>query len=111
MHLRPRTAIIAAVMRVRDTLSWATHQFFHSQGFLYLHTPLIITSDCEGVGEMFQVAALCIILTVTPLSHSGAVTHAAASHATHSPGRHRQTVCTGSRQQAHIYIYVHTALQ
>ena len=56
-HLRLRTSIIAAAMRVRDTLSWAPHQFFHSHGFLYLHTPLITTSDCEGAGEMFQVAA------------------------------------------------------
>ena len=56
MHLRPRTNTIGAVARIRNALSWATHEFFQSHGFLYLHTPLITTSDCEGAGEMFQVA-------------------------------------------------------
>ena len=55
MHLRPRTNTIGAVARIRNALSWATHDFFQSHGFLYLHTPLITTSDCEGAGEMFQV--------------------------------------------------------
>ena len=96
-HLRPRTDIIAAATRVRDTVSWAIRDFFHLHGFRDLHTPSITTSDCEGAGEMFQVAALCIILTVPPLSHSGAVAHAV--HAMHSSGRRWQTVCTGSRQQ------------
>ena len=57
MHLRPRTNTIGAVARIRNALSWATHDFFQSHGFLYLHTPLITTSDCEGAGEMFQVPA------------------------------------------------------
>ena len=56
MHLRPRTNTIGAVARIRNALSWATHDFFQSHGFLYLHTPLITTSDCEGAGEMFQVS-------------------------------------------------------
>ncbi|CAK0787728.1 hypothetical protein CVIRNUC_010950 [Coccomyxa viridis] len=58
MHLRPRTNTIGAVARIRNALSWATHDFFQSHGFLYLHTPLITTSDCEGAGEMFQVTTL-----------------------------------------------------
>ena len=59
MHLRPRTNTIGAVARIRNALSWATHDFFQTHGFLYLHTPLITTSDCEGAGEMFQVLPLC----------------------------------------------------
>ena len=57
-HLRARTNIISAVARVRNALSAATHQFFHKNGFAYLHTPLITASDCEGAGEMFQVTTL-----------------------------------------------------
>ena len=57
MHLRPRTNTIGAIARIRNALSWATHDFFQTHGFLYLHTPLITASDCEGAGEMFQVAA------------------------------------------------------
>ena len=55
LHLRPRTNIIGAVARIRNALAHATHTFFQSRGFLYVHTPLITTSDCEGAGEMFQV--------------------------------------------------------
>ena len=57
-HLRPRTNTIAAVSRVRNCLAFATHEFFQKHGFLYVHTPLITTSDCEGAGEMFQVTTL-----------------------------------------------------
>lgn len=57
-HLRARTNTISAVARVRSALAQATHDFFSSQGFLYVHTPIISTSDCEGAGEMFQ--ARCI---------------------------------------------------
>lgn len=57
-HLRPRTNTLGAVARVRNTLSYATHQFFQSRGFLYLHTPIITASDCEGAGEMFRVTTL-----------------------------------------------------
>lgn len=45
-------------MRVRNNLAYATHNFFQSHGFLYIHTPIITTSDCEGAGEMFQVTTL-----------------------------------------------------
>jgi len=54
-HLRPRTNALGAVTRVRSRLSFAVHQFFHQQGFVHVHTPIITTSDCEGAGEMFQV--------------------------------------------------------
>lgn len=57
-HLRCRTNIIGAVARVRNSLSYATHQFFNNHGFLYVHTPIITSSDCEGAGEMFQVTTL-----------------------------------------------------
>ena len=58
MHLRPRTGLIGCVARCRDALAFATHSFFHSRHFLYVHTPLITASDCEGAGEMFQVTKL-----------------------------------------------------
>ena len=57
-HLRPRTNTIAAVTRVRNALSYATHKFYQERDFLYLHTPMITTSDAEGSGEMFQVTTL-----------------------------------------------------
>jgi asparaginyl-tRNA synthetase len=57
-HLRPRTNTFGAVARVRNTLAAATHRFFQEQGFLYVHTPIITASDCEGAGEMFQVTTL-----------------------------------------------------
>ena len=57
-HLRPRTNLIGAVTRVRDTLAQATHRFFSEQGFYWIHTPLITTSDCEGGGELFRVSTL-----------------------------------------------------
>lgn len=57
-HLRPRTNLIGAVARVRSALAFATHQFFQSSGFHYVHTPILSASDCEGAGEMFQVTTL-----------------------------------------------------
>lgn len=57
-HLRPRTNTFGAVIRVRNALSYAIHQFFQERGFLYLHTPIITGSDCEGAGEMFQVTTM-----------------------------------------------------
>ncbi len=59
-HLRPRTNTFGAVFRVRNVLSFAVHEFFQSEGFVYLNTPLITGSDCEGAGEMFQVTTLDI---------------------------------------------------
>ncbi len=57
-HLRPRTNLFRAVFRVRSTAAAAIHEFFQGQGFLYLNTPIITTSDCEGAGEMFTVTTL-----------------------------------------------------
>ncbi|MCJ8304341.1 asparagine--tRNA ligase [Shewanella sp.] len=57
-HLRPRTNIIGAVARVRNCLSQAIHRFYHEEGFIWVSTPLITASDCEGAGEMFQVSTL-----------------------------------------------------
>ena len=54
-HLRPRTNKYGAAFRIRSELSYAIHQFFHSKGFRYVHTPIITGSDCEGAGEMFEV--------------------------------------------------------
>ncbi|MFC1597875.1 amino acid--tRNA ligase-related protein, partial [Planctomycetota bacterium] len=57
-HLRPRTNTFGAVARVRNCVSSSIHQFFQEEGFLYVHTPIITASDCEGAGEMFQVTTL-----------------------------------------------------
>ena len=57
-HLRPRTNTFSAVFRVRSLLSYAIHKFFHENGFVYVHTPIITGSDCEGAGEMFRVTTL-----------------------------------------------------
>ena len=58
LHLRPRSNFFGAMTRVRNALAMGTHQFFQELGFLYIHTPIITTSDCEGAGEMFQVTTL-----------------------------------------------------
>ncbi|RWR76232.1 asparagine--tRNA ligase, cytoplasmic 1-like protein [Cinnamomum micranthum f. kanehirae] len=58
VHLRPRTNTISAIARIRNALAFATHTFFQKNGFLYVHTPIVTTSDCEGAGEMFQVTTL-----------------------------------------------------
>lgn len=57
-HLRTRTNVMGAVMRVRNCLSQAIHRFFHENGFLWVSTPLITASDCEGAGEMFRITTL-----------------------------------------------------
>lgn len=57
-HLRPRTNTIGAITRVRNALAFATHKFFQENGFLYIQTPIITASDCEGAGKMFQVTTL-----------------------------------------------------
>ncbi len=57
-HLRPRTNTFQAVFRVRSLVAYAIHRFFQEQGFVYVHTPLITGSDCEGAGEMFRVTTL-----------------------------------------------------
>jgi asparaginyl-tRNA synthetase len=57
-HLRPRTNTFMAVFRVRSLLAFAIHKFFHERGFVYVHTPIITGSDCEGAGQMFRVTTL-----------------------------------------------------
>ena len=70
-HLRPRTNTFQAVFRVRSLAAYAIHQFFQERGFVYVHTPLITGSDCEGAGEMFQVTTLN--LNNVPLTEDGKV--------------------------------------
>lgn len=57
-HLRPRARLHAAAMRIRHAMAYATHNFFHNHGFLYIHTPIITCADCEGAGEQFAVTTL-----------------------------------------------------
>ncbi len=57
-HLRPRANTFSAVFRVRSACAFAIHEFFNQRGFVYAHTPLITSSDCEGAGEMFHVTSL-----------------------------------------------------
>ena len=70
-HLRPRTNTFQAVFRVRSLLAYAIHKFFQERGFVYVHTPLITGSDCEGAGEMFRVTTLD--LDNVPKTDEGAV--------------------------------------
>ncbi|AXW87688.1 asparagine--tRNA ligase [Lonsdalea britannica] len=70
-HLRPRTNLIGAVARVRNTLAQAVHRFFHQQGYNWVSTPLITASDTEGAGEMFRVSTLD--LENLPRTEQGAV--------------------------------------
>ena len=70
-HLRPRTNTFGAVMRLRSSLSFAIHQYFHQNGFNYMHAPIITGSDAEGAGEMFRVTTLDP--KNPPLTESGAV--------------------------------------
>ena len=70
-HLRPRTNTFQAVFRVRSLIAYAIHSFFMERGFVYVHTPLITGSDCEGAGEMFQVTTLD--LTNVPRTEEGKV--------------------------------------
>ena len=57
-HVRPRTNLVSAAFRVRSVAAHAIHTFFQDRGFVYVHTPIITASDCEGAGEMFQVTTL-----------------------------------------------------
>jgi asparaginyl-tRNA synthetase len=70
-HLRPRTNLIGAAMRVRNNLAFGVHEFFQNNQFVYVNTPLISTSDAEGAGEMFQVTTLD--LNNVPKTEEGAV--------------------------------------
>ena len=70
-HLRPRTNLFRAVFRIRSVAAAAIHRFFQEQGFVYVNTPIITTSDCEGAGEMFRVTTLDP--ANPPLTESGEV--------------------------------------
>ena len=70
-HLRFRTNTFASVFKIRHSLAFAVHQFFHNKGFLYFHTPIITASDAEGAGEMFRVTSLPLINP--PLAEDGTV--------------------------------------
>ena len=70
-HLRPRTNTFVAVFRVRSLCAYAIHKFFQERDFVYVHTPLITGSDCEGAGEMFQVTTLD--LNNLPMTDDGKV--------------------------------------
>ena len=70
-HLRPRTNTFQAVFRVRSLIAYAIHQFFQERNFVYVHTPLITGSDCEGAGEMFRVTTLD--MENLPRTENGAV--------------------------------------
>ncbi len=70
-HLRPRTNTFEAVFRVRSLIAYAIHKFFQEQDFVYVHTPIITGSDCEGAGEMFQVTTMD--LDALPKNEDGSV--------------------------------------
>ncbi len=70
-HLRPRTNTFGAVLRIRHAMAFAIHKYFNDKGFVYLHTPLITASDCEGAGEMFQVTTLD--MKNPPLKEDGSI--------------------------------------
>src|SRR5947199_291742 len=57
-HLRPRSNLFSSIFRVRSRLAFAVHQFFQERGFVYVHTPIITGSDCEGAGELFRVSTI-----------------------------------------------------
>ncbi len=70
-YLRPRTNLFSAVFRVRSEVAYAIHSFFNERGFVYVHTPIITASDCEGAGEMFRVTTLD--LENPPRTEDGAI--------------------------------------
>lgn len=70
-HLRPRTNTFQAVFRIRSIVAYAIHKFFQDRGFVYVHTPIITGSDCEGAGEMFQVTTMD--LNNIPMTEDGKI--------------------------------------
>jgi asparaginyl-tRNA synthetase len=73
-HLRPRSNLFGSVFRVRSRLAFAIHQFFQERGFVYVHTPIITGSDCEGAGELFRITT--IDPTNPPRTENGAIDYA-----------------------------------
>jgi asparaginyl-tRNA synthetase len=95
-HLRPRTNLIGAVTRVRNSLAQAVHRFYHERGFCWIHTPILTGSDAEGAGQMFRVSTLD--LQNLPRTPSGAVDFAQdffgkPSHLTVSGQLNVETYC------------------
>ena len=80
-HLRPRTNTFGAVLRIRHAMAFAIHKYFNDKGFVYLHTPLITASDCEGAGEMFQVTTLD--MKNPPLKEDGSIDYIPSHHRRH----------------------------
>src|SRR5690606_13305740 len=70
-HLRPRTNLFGAVTRIRHCLAQAAHRYFHENGYYWINTPIITTSDAEGAGQMFRVSTLD--LANLPLRKDGSV--------------------------------------
>src|SRR5216117_3060155 len=73
-HLRPRSNLFSSIFRVRSRLAFAVHQFFQERGFVYVHTPIITGSDCEGAGELFRVST--IDAEKMPRTAKGEIDHA-----------------------------------
>ncbi|KPU43801.1 asparagine--tRNA ligase [Oxobacter pfennigii] len=73
-HLRPRSNTFSAVFRVRSIAAYAIHKFFNERGFVYVHTPIITGSDCEGAGQMFKITTLD--LNDVPKDHDGKIDYA-----------------------------------
>ena len=73
-HLRPRSNLFGSVFRVRSRLAFAIHKFFQERGFVYVHTPIITSSDCEGAGELFRVST--IDPKTPPLRPDGSIDYA-----------------------------------
>ncbi|MEY3416201.1 MAG: asparagine--tRNA ligase [Bacteroidota bacterium] len=72
-HLRPRTNTFSAILRIRNAMAFGIHKFFNERGFVYLHTPILTASDCEGAGEMFRVTTLDPIKP--PLTTTGEINY------------------------------------
>lgn len=108
-HLRPRTNTFEAVFRVRSLIAYAIHKFFQERDFVYVHTPLITGSDCEGAGEMFQVTTMD--LNNIPHKEDGSIDYTQdffgkPTNLTVS-GQLRRDLCTGVQK----YLYLWTNLQ
>ena len=104
-HLRPRTNTFQAVFRVRSLCAYAIHQFFQERDFVYVNTPLITGSDCEGAGEMFQVTTMD--LDNIPKTEDGAVDFTQDFFRKEDKPYRKRTVkrrdlCTGIPQYLHL---------
>ena len=106
-HLRPRTNTFQAVFRVRSLIAYAIHKFFQERDFVYVHTPLITGSDCEGAGEMFQVTTLD--LNNVPKNEDGSVNYkedffGKETNLTVSGQLNGEDICDGIQK----YLYIRT---